>query len=230
MTMANARQFMAARTAAWAKSGGWVNPYVTEGLVAMWNSKWNEGGGVDHNPSATTWKDLSGSGYDLTYGSTWNGELAVIPTSGTMASTNKPFDHDVKCIEMVFSKTSVGRNTFPIVISNKAAFFIPYGGFAFYPYYTFTNASIIGRDKRLEFGTTSLTYDGRIYRNGDAFPAEASVQETLDRTAVGIDVYATAGGYWHTGNIGSIRIYSRALTADEIAHNYAIDKALFGIP
>ena len=221
---------LGARTAAWAKAGGWINPYGTDGFAAMWDSKWNEGGGVGHNPSATTWKDLSGNGYDLTYGSTWNGELAVIPTSGTMASTNKPFDHDVKCIEMVFSKTSVGRNAFPIVISNKAAFYIPFGSFTFCPYYMFTNSSIIGRDKIWEFGTLSLTYDGRIYRNGDAVSAKASVYETLDRTAVGIDVYATAGDYWHTGNIGSIRIYSRALTADEIAANYAIDKARFGIP
>ena len=30
--------------------------------------------------------------------------------------------------------------------------------------------------------------------------------------------------------IRCFRAYSRALTADEIAHNYAIDKARFGIP
>ena len=32
------------------------------------------------------------------------------------------------------------------------------------------------------------------------------------------------------GKVFNVRIYSRALTADEIAHNYAIDKARFGIP
>ena len=64
--MANARQFMAARTAAWAKSGGWVNPYVTDGLVAMWDGEWNAGGGV-HDPNATVWKDLSGKGKDADF-------------------------------------------------------------------------------------------------------------------------------------------------------------------
>ena len=53
-----------ARTAAWAKSGGWVNPYVPDGLVAMWDGEWNAGGGV-HDPNATVWKDLSGNGYDM---------------------------------------------------------------------------------------------------------------------------------------------------------------------
>ena len=32
------------------------------------------------------------------------------------------------------------------------------------------------------------------------------------------------------GKVFNVRIYSRALTAEEIAHNYAIDKARFGIP
>ena len=26
--------------------GGWKNPYVTDGLVAMWDGEWNVGGGV----------------------------------------------------------------------------------------------------------------------------------------------------------------------------------------
>ena len=38
----------------------WVNPYVTDGLVAMWDGEWNAGGGV-HDPNATVWKDLVGN-------------------------------------------------------------------------------------------------------------------------------------------------------------------------
>ena len=32
------------------------------------------------------------------------------------------------------------------------------------------------------------------------------------------------------GNIYSVRAYSRALTASEIAHNYAVDKTRFNLP
>ena len=37
-----------------AGGGGWVNPYVTDGLVAMWDGEWNAGGGV-HDASANEW-------------------------------------------------------------------------------------------------------------------------------------------------------------------------------
>ena len=55
-----------ARTAAWAKAGGGVptaSDYVQDGLVAMWDGIENAGWGV-HDPNATTWKDLTGNGYD----------------------------------------------------------------------------------------------------------------------------------------------------------------------
>ena len=51
---------LGARTGAWAKSGEWVNPYVTDGLVAMWDGEWNAGFGI-HNPLAATIKDLIGT-------------------------------------------------------------------------------------------------------------------------------------------------------------------------
>ena len=49
---------LGARTGAWAKSGGWTNPYVTDGLVAMWDGEWNVAGGVHEN--GTKWVDLVG--------------------------------------------------------------------------------------------------------------------------------------------------------------------------
>lgn len=35
----------------------WTNPYVTDGLIAMWDAIWNAGPDV-HDPNATTWKNL----------------------------------------------------------------------------------------------------------------------------------------------------------------------------
>jgi len=43
-----------------AVSGGWQNPYVTDGLVAMWDGIWNAGPGV-HDNSITDWVDLTGN-------------------------------------------------------------------------------------------------------------------------------------------------------------------------
>ena len=35
------------------------NPYVTDGLIAMWDGEWNVGLGI-HDSSSTTWVDLVG--------------------------------------------------------------------------------------------------------------------------------------------------------------------------
>ena len=43
--------------------GGWKNPYVTDGLIAMWDGIDNVGQGI-HDPNAAIWKDLVGG---LTY-------------------------------------------------------------------------------------------------------------------------------------------------------------------
>lgn len=37
-----------------------INPYITDGLIAMWDAEWNAGIGV-HDPTAIIWKDLSGN-------------------------------------------------------------------------------------------------------------------------------------------------------------------------
>ena len=41
------------------------NPYITDGLIAMWDGEWNSGFGV-HDDNSSIWKDLSFNGYDLT--------------------------------------------------------------------------------------------------------------------------------------------------------------------
>jgi hypothetical protein len=38
------------------------------------------------------------------------------------------------------------------------------------------------------------------------------------------------GSIYDTGIVNSIRIYNRALTVDEIAHNHAVDKERFNLP
>ena len=52
MALINARNYL------W---GGkkWVNPYITDGLVQMWDGIWNVGGGK-HSDTTTVWVDLVG--------------------------------------------------------------------------------------------------------------------------------------------------------------------------
>lgn len=39
------------------------NPYITKGLVAMWDGEWNAGWGL-HDDNAAVWKDLARNGCD----------------------------------------------------------------------------------------------------------------------------------------------------------------------
>lgn len=71
------------------KRGGWVNPYITDGLVAMWDGEWNAGGGV-HDASATVWKDIVGN-TDLNVRSSpiWGDQFCTMqgPGNGRLSSS-----------------------------------------------------------------------------------------------------------------------------------------------
>ena len=89
-------------------------------------------------------------------------------------------------------------------------------------------ADIIPEDKHTLAAT--FEYDGtstsiiRFYIDG-----ELEQSSTLDAvlTQANQNVYAQLR---ENNYLDRLNIYSRALTADEIAHNYAIDKARFGLP
>ena len=36
---------LAARNAYWVWENPWKNPYITDGLISMWDGQWNVGGG-----------------------------------------------------------------------------------------------------------------------------------------------------------------------------------------
>ena len=59
------------RNAMLAGSGGWKNPYVTDGLIAMWDGEWNAGPGK-HDANAANWKDCV-NGYIATF----NGNVTI---------------------------------------------------------------------------------------------------------------------------------------------------------
>ena len=91
--------------------------------------------------------------------------------------------------------------------------------------------------KEVFFDIVSVLFDGEeaVVRDGNLFSYYGN--GVLQQTATGSNVnYAnsinvrcpriTSG----TFKVHCIRLYSRALTADEIAANYAIDKARFNLP
>ena len=213
---------IAARQIAFGKAAGakWVNPYITDGLIAMWDGEWNAGGGK-HDESATTCVDIVGGVH------TFSG------TSEPMAFVKKQGDFfnvdtsDATTIEWLWrdsgdtrhyqistlTKTYSPRYQVSDVSSSYPNYQIRYWNGA-------KQVSIYPMRKTVRGG--ALTYsDGvvTVYGNG-------SVMGTYtDASAAESTFLSVSNG----AAFNCIRIYNRALTAEEIAHNYSIDKARFGL-
>lgn len=225
---------LGARTAAWAKSGGWVNPYVTDGLVAMWDGEWNAGGGI-HDPNATVWKDLIGDNDLTVQNGTWgsdglitpNSDYTVNPAIGSKAAI--PLSADILIdINMVFNYSrntyvlEFGDNQHILTLERNSGFITRHEGRVF---------SFDWGMKRI---AVHVDYkNDRLFVNG---------AEVVDRG--GYNTWSTSAlvvlfGYSGNSILGArrcyfgkylaIRPYEKVLNPDEIASNYAIDKARFGL-
>ena len=83
--------------------------YVQDGLLVQWDGIDNAGTGV-HDPTATTWKNLAGGGYDLTLtnNATWNAEGRALVVDGISAVADG-VTPEYKTIEVVCKRTSPVR-------------------------------------------------------------------------------------------------------------------------
>ena len=226
-------------------SGEWVNPYVTDGLVAMWDGQWNAGGGI-HVSETMEWYDVCGNEpslvpYDgltpLLFGDKalittsvvpWNessgrlfNQYATLYTiecgfenvrcnynypsfyNGRKGSTNGTMFRGMK-----WGQDSGTNTQIQVILSNTST----------------SMQSTISNNERL---TLSLTFDGigRAYKNG-LFDIQA------EQTGRNVNTLLMVGG----GPNGTcfrefyfLRIYSRCLTAAEIAENYSVDKVRFNL-
>ena len=246
------------------KQGKTARDYVQSGLVAMWDGIENAGWGV-HNPSATTWKDLTGNGYDgdsSQYFSRyeWTANSLMRKADYINVGTGQGFDVSQAKSQQLYSAIATS-STIEIVAS-------PTDGVS--PLYNWASqvfyiAGISGSNAILGIflNGTSVGYatkapNATAAKNITISPAlsiadlsHASISMTTDSTS-GVCVVrlnnerATNISNTYTdrsenvqyvtipnagcGKTHNIRVYSRALTASEIAANYAIDKERFNLP
>jgi hypothetical protein len=220
------------------KQGKTAKDYVQTGLVAMWDGIENAGWGT-HDANATTWKDLINS-RDLSVinQATWeNNGLAITQrvTNGIAYSSVYFSDSDIVSIEVGFDLSSDFPNG-----QGRALFC------------NSNNRSVMGRGlngiRSRGAPSVSATRDLIGKFTASVIYASSASGDMIYCDGVGRST-TEAGGNWGIGNyirigctsanvnqtaiIGKcyfVRIYSRALTADEIAHNYAIDKERFNLP
>ena len=231
--------------------------YVQDGLIAMWDGIENAGWGI-HDANATVWKNLVGTEdmvlnqsfeYDIyndsmlfrddnRSGSRARSQMSITMTEdmtieGMMLIPNARPIWDVRmCIGLLYDiKTGV----FPFA---RGVTSIP--SLKYTASYNDNSDRYFGNPKVGETVSSSIvfrraakSFDG--YYNGEFVSTIGSQEDNwlgdnivlhpvfiykqLSDTMIGCDF-----------RINYMRIYSRALTTEEIAHNYAIDKARFNLP
>ena len=219
--------------------------YVQDGLIAVWD-------GIDHGNDPLIWRDLSGNGYDATQrvanaGWRWDGDCyrgtlrnshgfrapqALVDffrsniTNHTVEIVYRPTASSRETILGQYSGSAVGLNI--EYAPHLAGYFRVYWGAS--PDFNSPAWKTLGMVRM----TTTMLCNGtncQIYENG-AYKAQAA-QPNVDR--VGVQSLIIGGENSRPnmsicGELCIVRIYSRALSADEIRHNYEIDKERFNLP
>ena len=231
-----------------------IDQYVQDGLVHLWDGINNTGEG--HDSEATVWADLIGD-YPINKtnpGSTWlsnalyfnpqtKSDLQAWTGTGSIKNTTMT-------IEMVIEPGT--NEAFPTGRAACVGSFVGYGKTAHRRFGTSpgdTSVGVFCNESTKGFCTTGFegclgvrsivgTYTttskaDSIYVNGVKKTKNAthtySDDKTRDYVILGGYDYAGTATYPYLGKIYSVRIYNRVLTADEIAQNYAVDVARFGL-
>ena len=236
-------------------AAGWVNPYVTDGLVVQWDGEWNAGGGV-HDPNATSWRELV-SGTDcaivgnLSTNYSWSGNSLVRNTENrgyfiydATALLQDAFRAATFTIESVTSQpvnnanwqaqiinicqtSQTGVYSQGIIARWRREDIGSMGTLSSAKYHSGARTTLATRDALAIFACTYNAGQYVSYLDGEQ---KSTGSATPDSTIEGVWVRSGSVAYAFRGQYHSIRIYSRALTAAEIAANYAVDKARFGLP
>ena len=220
-----------------------VLDYVQDGLLAHWDAIDNQGYAA-HSDSATTWVDIvSGRSFAL-YGATVNSNsvafagngnsCGLLSTDDSTATFAKTADGTV---ELVFSTESTanwvalqsassgclafGRHNGNFIDCNSSSAMLP------------GSAVTLGADQpntvaiRYTLGKVATNKSGEVYVNGESKTTLGSVESWSGAGAQTVIGKRYNSVYTFSGKIYAIRVYSRRLTAEEIAQNAELDRQRF---
>ena len=222
--------------------------YVQNGLVAMWDGIENAGWGT-HDASATTWKDLIGDNdFTITPNGIWGADNINNGTNYNQIAYRNDFNLLDAPLTQEVVMQYLGRqntqNTLVLHISqwhegNSMRRGLMVIGGQYFKFATATNNSML-----VNVPTTSTpislvsTYSTNpniingVFVNGSSSSLVAGLADSwFYSDATGVCIGNRASNNRGTNiKVHRIAFYSRALTASEIAANYAIDKARFNLP
>ena len=218
------------------------NPYITDGLIAMWDGQFNGRNGK-HDPDGGLIELLSGVATYVRRGSYTIEDDCIVGNSVVIASPPIPAIVNMDgsgelTIEACCMNYNSGR---PIMLGTDRPFsdrmFSPNGT------YWMIHNSCTDSDLNSKWASgfrnnerrsrTLVVSSGTVQWFIDGVP-DASATRTKDFTTSSLP-FSVFGWDWDfsfpaTGDFCCLRMYNRALSAEEIAYNYAIDKERFNLP
>lgn len=214
--------------------------YVQDGLVAQWDGLDNVDTGT-HDPTATVWKNLAGTGstYDLTLtnNASWNAEGRALVADGlsAFAPVNAP---EYKTIEVVCKRTSTeGRILFNSGYKTRFVLFDKTSTMRTYFTGNATSTSNTTLQMLQPFCASEINFFAARYDDDgnvesvfkDANQREQGTYWNEWNPGKGITIGAriavknSATEYPWYGEVYAIRLYNRRLTKAELARNHRID-------
>ena len=200
--------------------------YVQDGLVLLLDGIQNIRGG--HSTSTNVWEDLSGNNYDVTMKNITINDNNMYFSGGSsiMYSSN---NIDAVSVEMVLELEESSQDSQYI-----ASFGSLYKILAWTPS---EKGFSLGHQKKrylvenlYKKNSISVQYSPDVmYLNSKKLDNSLNMESWSSAPKYPFMISGYANGWRLKGKIYSIRVYNRALTQDEINHNYEIDKKRFGI-
>lgn len=200
--------------------------YVQDGLVLLLDGIQNIRGG--HSTSTNVWEDLSGNNYDVTMKNITINENNMYFSGGSsiMYSSN---NIDAVSVEMVLELEESSQDSQYI-----ASFGSLYKILAWTPS---EKGFSLGHQKKrylvenlYKKNSISVQYSPDVmYLNSKKLDNSLNMESWSSASKYPFMISGYANGWRLKGKIYSIRVYNRALTQDEINHNYEMDKKRFGI-
>ena len=202
--------------------------YVNNGMILLLDGIKNTRNG--HSTSTNVWEDLSGNNYDVTMKNITINENNMYFSGGSsiMYSLN---NIDAVSVEMVLELEES---------PNDSQYIASFG--SLYKILAWTPSEkgfSLGHGKKrylvenlYKKNSISVQYSPDVmYLNSKKLDNSLNMESwsSAPKYPFMISGYANANGWRLKGKIYSIRIYNRALTQDEINHNYMVDKVRFGI-
>lgn len=212
--------------------------YVQDGLVAMWDGFENAGWGI-HDASATVWKDLVGGlEGNISASSAWMGDRLHLfgNADGLTTHVLKNLNTEI-CPIFQPDKDWTWEVCHGIgeYINHPAAQFFRLAQCSYLFYYdSLSRISLsegVWRTQVIDVSSTKNTFAVTHRANG-GYTFYFNGEERLSvegSEGIGAAISFNIGTNYSDSDFYSVRFDSRALTAEEIAHNYEIDKARFGL-